>query len=217
MTEITKVCNVCGRELPASCFYVRRASKDALDYRCKDCAKEYAQWYRDTYPEKVKEISAKTRAKNRERIRQRQNEKYAINKKNPEYMRKRLEYAREHYPERREKNRMATIEFNNQKGNCEKCGESRKYLIQYHHIDPKTKLFSIGESVNSKRKEVLDSETKKCVCLCSNCHDEFHYFYGSRPEDPVGSLCEYLGRELKDSEKEAIEEYYKQRKGEAND
>ena len=92
---MTKICSTCGRELPIEEFYIRKASKDGRDYKCKDCARKYAQSRRDNYPELTKEIARRTRAKNRERIKKRQREQYAINKENPEYMEKRRQYARE--------------------------------------------------------------------------------------------------------------------------
>ena len=72
---------------------------------------------------------------------------------------------------------------------CEKCGESRLYVIDYHHVDPKEKLFDI-----SKKHEhgivKLRSELLKCICLCRNCHAEFHYLYGkdATKEDLVNYL-----------------------------
>lgn len=75
---------------------------------------------------------------------------------------------------------------------CQKCGEQRLYLIQFHHIDPATKKFGISDGLLKRKIEICEEEVKKCVCLCSNCHDEFHYFYGANPEDPVNALKEYL-------------------------
>ena len=48
------------------------------------------------------------------------------------------------------------------------------------------------------KKCSLCNEIKKCVCLCSNCHDEFHYFYGDHPNDPVEALTKYLEGDLND-------------------
>ena len=57
------------------------------------------------------------------------------------------------------------------------------------------KHFSIGEGANyHKSKEDVINEAKKCVCLCANCHKEYHYLYGIRPEHPVETLEEYLKR-----------------------
>ena len=59
---------------------------------------------------------------------------------------------------------------------CQKCGEKRGYCLDYHHIDPVTKKFNIAHYLaNSTSMKDLDSEIKKCVVLCANCHREFHY------------------------------------------
>ena len=81
---------------------------------------------------------------------------------------------------------------------CVKCGETRKHIIQFHHIDPNTKCFSISSTRNFNLTDKFSEEIKKCICLCSNCHDEFHYFYGKNPENPVEALNAYLRGELPD-------------------
>lgn len=62
------------------------------------------------------------------------------------------------------------------KDKCAKCGDSRPYVLDYHHTNPSIKEESIARmtSNNYKIDKVL-SEIKKCICLCSNCHREFHY------------------------------------------
>lgn len=77
------------------------------------------------------------------------------------------------------------------KSPCDKCGEDRLYLIQFHHVDPKEKLFMLS-APSSRSRTMIAKEASKCVCLCSNCHDEFHYLYGKRPEKPVESLLKYI-------------------------
>jgi hypothetical protein len=76
------------------------------------------------------------------------------------------------------------------KTECCKCGEDRPWVIQFHHIDPKNKLFNITGRTRSK--SAIWKEASKCICLCSNCHDEFHHFFGQRPANPVEALDEYL-------------------------
>ena len=80
------------------------------------------------------------------------------------------------------------------KTSCAKCGETRKWVIQFHHVDPKSKSFNVSYADGHDESQ-LRTEVNKCVCLCSNCHDEFHYFYGRNPSFPVEALNEYLGRE----------------------
>ena len=58
---------------------------------------------------------------------------------------------------------------------CVKCGESRFYVLDFHHIDPTIKTKDICKlSVESSGKRMWE-EIDKCVLLCSNCHREFHY------------------------------------------
>ena len=189
------VCRTCGKLLDESQFY-----KGELRWkrpRCIECSKEYARQYRKDFPEKVKASSQKTREKNREKLRQRNREFYAKTKNDPAH----IEARKRTFEKNKEKWHKADKErrkvFNEKwKKPCEKCGESRLYLIQFHHIDPSTKRFCIGSNVASKKEEELENEVKKCVCLCSNCHDEFHYFYGSQPKNPVEAIKEYLGDDL---------------------
>ena len=45
---MTKICNKCGEEKPATTDYFRKAkaNKDGLRGQCKDCIKEYEKQYR---------------------------------------------------------------------------------------------------------------------------------------------------------------------------
>lgn len=70
---------------------------------------------------------------------------------------------------------------------CKKCGESRNYLLDFHHIDPSTKSFQIsqGEAYGWKK---LKEEIRNCMVLCSNCHRDFHFL-----EKKIGiSVEEYV-------------------------
>jgi len=65
---------------------------------------------------------------------------------------------------------------------CAKCGNKKHYVLDFHHIDPKQKLFNISSKFSSDiESEIIKEEIAKCVVLCSNCHREFHYL--EREED----------------------------------
>lgn len=81
-----------------------------------------------------------------------------------------------------------------QKTPCIKCGESRPWVIDFHHVDPKTKSFQVSTVAREKSKATVLEEIKKCVCLCKNCHAEFHYLYGRNPKSPTEDLTNYIGR-----------------------
>ena len=74
---------------------------------------------------------------------------------------------------------------------CAKCGETRPHVLQFHHIDPSTKTATIC-AIKKYPSDVIIAEVEKCVCLCANCHFEFHFLYGNKPKNPVGALEEYL-------------------------
>ena len=81
------------------------------------------------------------------------------------------------------------------KTRCVKCDEDRPWVIQFHHIDHKTKEFDVTQCGSHSRSAIW-KEAGKCVCLCSNCHDEFHHFFGRCPDDPVEALEKYLNEDF---------------------
>jgi hypothetical protein len=58
---------------------------------------------------------------------------------------------------------------------CEKCGESRFYVIDFHHIDPETKKYTLGNQAIFSSWKATKEEVAKCIRLCANCHRELHY------------------------------------------
>jgi hypothetical protein len=60
-------------------------------------------------------------------------------------------------------------------GHCLKCGYKKCIAaLQFHHRNPKTKLFAIGCDHKYGLEEMI-TESKKCDLLCANCHIEEHY------------------------------------------
>lgn len=57
---------------------------------------------------------------------------------------------------------------------CLKCGENRKQVLHFHHLDSSKKEFTISD-INDISIENLKKEISKCIVLCSNCHLDFHY------------------------------------------
>jgi transposase len=58
-------------------------------------------------------------------------------------------------------------------GECEICGYSRYYgALQFHHIDPGSKEFSISRNGTTRSFDEVCAEADKCVLLCANCHAE---------------------------------------------
>jgi len=67
------------------------------------------------------------------------------------------------------------------KKECEICGESRWWVLDFHHTDPSKKTISIAKyavsgtaSFESKKKKIL-KELETCITVCANCHRDIHY------------------------------------------
>jgi transposase len=57
-------------------------------------------------------------------------------------------------------------------GRCALCGYDRSTAaLEFHHLDPATKLFTIGGG-NTWSLRRMREEARKCVLLCGNCHAE---------------------------------------------
>ena len=70
---------------------------------------------------------------------------------------------------------------------CSVCGYKNFVALDFHHTEPGKKDFGIGEfirkSFTEKNKRILLKELGKCICMCSNCHREFHDLQRKLQED----------------------------------
>ncbi len=56
-------------------------------------------------------------------------------------------------------------------GQCIKCGESDPRCLDFHHINPATKVDAISNMVRGAYSlDSLQTEIAKCNLICSNCH-----------------------------------------------
>jgi hypothetical protein len=173
-----KKCYKCGLVKPIGDFYKNKSCKDGLSTYCKSCFKDVQNKYRETHSEQVCERRKQYCAVNAERLREYSRNKYYAD----------IEKERERQRVRQKEH---TREVHNLKTPCVKCGENRNYVIDFHHIDPSQKKYNISQIV--KNPTQLAEEISKCVCLCRNCHSEYHWFYGANPKEPVKSLTDYIG------------------------
>lgn len=63
-------------------------------------------------------------------------------------------------------------------GKCCRCGYDKcEGALQFHHLDPKEKEFTLAATNLSKEIDMnyLKQEVDKCILLCANCHAEEHY------------------------------------------
>lgn len=59
---------------------------------------------------------------------------------------------------------------------CQYCGYKKCIgALEFHHIDPKQKDFSISKRKLCRDFEEIKTELDKCLLLCANCHREEHH------------------------------------------
>lgn len=59
-------------------------------------------------------------------------------------------------------------------GKCQQCGYAKcPAAFDFHHLDPREKDFDISSRM--AWTPAMETELKKCVLLCANCHREAHY------------------------------------------
>lgn len=175
---LLRQCKKCKIELPLDSFYKSKYTKDGYRSYCKECDKLNNRTYYSNHKKELIEKQKDYTNNNREKVREYQN-KYANL-----HRRERKVYLKNLFDNKRDV-------LNSLKYPCVKCGEDRPWVIDFHHINPLTKSFDISDryrgSIESIKKEI-----NKCVCLCRNCHAEFHWIYGGNPENPELALQEYL-------------------------
>lgn len=60
-------------------------------------------------------------------------------------------------------------------GKCVVCGYDKYHgALEFHHLDPTQKDFTIARKKTNKFDEKITSELDKCALLCANCHAEEH-------------------------------------------
>jgi hypothetical protein len=60
---------------------------------------------------------------------------------------------------------------------CQQCGFSHPAALDFHHRDPKQKLFSVSVAATTagQSRESILAEIAKCDVLCANCHRILHW------------------------------------------
>ena len=81
------------------------------------------------------------------------------------------DFMKKKYQEKRQ-----TVEEYKANFACQKCGDTRGYVLDFHHLDPTQKDNTVARLLaGSYSLDKVYKEIDKCVILCANCHREFHY------------------------------------------
>lgn len=180
---IQQNCTRCGKSLPISEFYKDPRRKEGVRTICKTCWSERQKDYRAKHKKEISESGKQYYKTNKERIA----------KRISNWRRENHALLMERQQIKRQSARELLVQL---KTPCVKCGESKPWVIQFHHVVPTNKTFELSaENISHKTEETITEEVKKCVCLCANCHIEFHHLYGKIPINPEKALTEYLESE----------------------
>lgn len=59
---------------------------------------------------------------------------------------------------------------------CCLCEEQEPCCLDFHHLNPDEKKFTIAEAKSGLKTAwtTIATELSKCVCLCANCHRKVH-------------------------------------------
>lgn len=81
--------------------------------------------------------------------------------------------------EHRRKTKLKAIAYKG--GKCEKCGYSKyPQAMVFHHTDPNSKDFAIGQDGVARSWERIMGELDKTTLVCANCHAEIHHEWNEK-------------------------------------
>ncbi len=69
------------------------------------------------------------------------------------------------------------------------------WALQFHHLDPRTKEFSLAVAGVTRSLDRMRSEVAKCVLLCATCHAEVEAGYARVSERRALSASELPGED----------------------
>ncbi len=68
---------------------------------------------------------------------------------------------------------------------CFRCGHGIFCSLDFHHVDPETKIFRVGNYLEHTPDDIA-AEIEKCVLICKNCHAELHKGLWILTEELIG-------------------------------
>lgn len=119
----------------------------------------------------TEELKSKYYAANRDELLQIRKERYADGVEHFRKYERAIRRGVERASERRRTNRKFFLEKLG--GRCVDCGyDKNPSILQFDHVDPKTKSVEITRLMPLKDREKIWEEVQKCVLRCANCHWE---------------------------------------------
>lgn len=133
-----------------------------MQKKCTKCGK----WKEEGEFSWKNKAKGKRRAQCRDCVRKEDRERYSTDLKRQESIKEahknQITYIRRYIQEVKEHSK------------CVICGESRWYVLDFHHLGNKD--FTIAQKVKEGCSlNTIKREIEKCIVVCANCHRELHY------------------------------------------
>ena len=149
---------------------------------CKVCHNASHKKYYEENKEKVQAANTKYRDANLEKVKAKAKIYYTNNRANiykniKKYRENNLEVCKQRIATKTAeyKERWMVILRSMGMLHCARCGYDKHYeALDYHHIDPKTKIWNISHITKEPPTKEKVAELDKVICLCANCHRELH-------------------------------------------
>lgn len=179
---MTQICRVCKIEKDLSEFSKSCNYSSGIDHRCKSCKAAYhaarvVKFHLNYTLPKTKvchvckiEKAGRDFAKDGSNPDSRAHKCRECTK---QYQDSRIDIIQKEAKDRRTNpkgSRFKAFEYLTKNG-CAHCGESNPVVLEFHHLDPSTKIAGVATLVsNSKSWDIVKLEIDKCIVLCANCH-----------------------------------------------
>ena len=95
-------------------------------------------------------------------------------------------------------------------GKCLKCGETRPHVLHFHHVNHEDKVDNPSRLLANSQIKQFFAEIDKCILLCANCHEDFHYLNSNTGID----IETYLGKEVTTIYDDQVQEMIEEQKEE---
>ena len=186
---MTKKCTRCNIEKPLDMFGNEQKGKHGKRSKCKVCMTEirkeqydsnkeqelaYGKQYREANAAKEKARCARYRALNPEKVKMSQkkyqeNNSDKVKQRSKEWAQNNKDLANKYTKNNRDTRREFLDVIKLERG-CAICGyNEHPRALQFDHIDPKQKNFTISSALTCSMDKLL-TELDKCRILCANCH-----------------------------------------------
>lgn len=135
---------------------------------------EYDRKYREANKELIQKRNRQRYEANKESILERNRQRYEANRESILEKQRQYNEANKETKHKRERQRYVDsrtkVDAIKLAVGCKECGyNAHPSALEFNHIDPSTKLYTISQAMKRPWSDI-EAEIAKCEVLCANCH-----------------------------------------------